>query len=199
VRGYVYAMHASPRKGGNTDTLMGEVLEELGKAGMAVVEEDVGRDPVNPCRGCNRCGATGECVQKDRMQEIYPHLVAADAVILAAPVFSMHVCAQAKAVIDRCQRFWAVKYVLKRHLVEDEERRGRRKGLFISACGRDFPATFDCVRPTVAYFFHVLEIGTWESLQFAGVDEMGAIRAVPGALERAREMGRWLAEGVRAT
>ncbi len=164
-------------------------------SGSRVVREEAGRNPVKPCRGCNRCGVTGECVQRDSMQGIYNHLASADVVVLAAPIFSMHVCAQAKALIDRCQRFWALKYVLKRHLVEDPEKRSRRRGLFISVCGRDAPSTFDCVRPTIAYFYHVLEINEWRELQFAGVDEMGEINTVPGALDRAREMGAWLASG----
>jgi multimeric flavodoxin WrbA len=195
---YVYAISASPRRGGNTEILLETVTERLDEAGFEVVVEEVGRRPVNPCLGCNRCGVTGECVQDDRMQSIYPRLAGAEAVILAAPVFSMHLCAQAKALIDRCQRFWSLKYVLGRHVVEDEEMRSGRRGLYIGACGRDAPSTFDSLRPTLAYFYHVLEVPEWRTLQFAGVDEAGAVRQRAGALEEAAESGAWLIRELRS-
>ena len=194
--GYVYAVTSSPRRGGNSRTLWERAVEGARAQGVRVVEEDLGRDPVNPCLGCNRCGITGECVQRDRMQEIYPRLTEAGAVLLAAPVFSMHVCAQAKAFIDRCQRFWSLKYVLKRHTVEDQALREARAGLFISVCGRDAPETFRCVEPTIAYFFHVLEIKGWERLELAGIDGLGEILKRPGDLERAARMGAALAARV---
>ncbi len=196
---YAFAISASPRSGGNTSILLDTLLKSLKDEGIRVIVEEVGRKPVNPCLGCNRCGVTGECVQDDRMQAIYPHLAGARAVILAAPVFSMHICAQAKSLIDRCQRMWAIKHVLKRHLIEDDEVRSSRRGIFISVCGRDVPSTFDSLMPTLAYFYHVLEIPLWRSLQFSGVDEAGAIRRKPGAIEEAGDMGRWLAEEMKGS
>ena len=195
---YVYALSASPRGGGNTSILLEIVRGKLEEAGLEVVVEEVGLRPVNPCLGCNRCGVTGVCVQDDRMQRIYPHLAGAGAVILAAPVFSMHLCAQAKALIDRCQRFWALKYVLGRPVVEDAEIRAGRRGLYIGTCGRDVPSTFDSLRPTLAYFYHVLEVPEWRTLQIAGVDEAGAVRQRGGALEEAAEAGGWLARELGA-
>jgi multimeric flavodoxin WrbA len=193
---YIYAMATSPRPEGNSETLLDRAVEGARSLGVEVVKDALGVNPVNPCMGCNRCGETGECVQHDRMQEVYPHLSGAAAVILAAPIFSMHICSQAKMLIDRCQRFWSVKYLLKRHLVQDETRRAGRTGLFISVCGRDAPETFTCVRPTLAYFFSVLEISRWERLELSGIDEQGAVLRVPEALERAYRLGATMAEQV---
>ncbi len=49
------------------------------------------------------------------MHQLYPHLRTADSVVLAAPVYSMGMPALPKAMVDRCQPFWALKYVLKRN------------------------------------------------------------------------------------
>lgn len=193
---YIYAMTTSPRRGGNSETLWEHAIEGARSRGVEVVADALGQDPVNPCMGCNKCGETGECVQQDRMQGVYPHLMAAGGIILAAPVFSMHVCAQAKALIDRCQRLWSIKYVLKRHVVEDEAFRQARGGLFISVCGRDVPETFDHLKPTMAYFFHVLEIGGWERLELSGIDDKGDILRRPDELLRAEQMGASLAARV---
>jgi len=186
---YLLALYASPRRRGNTSLLLDSLVEGATEAGVEPVTFRVAEMDIRPCRGCDACSRDGECVQKDDMQAIYPHLERAGAVVLAAPVFSMNICAQAKALIDRCQRFWALTYVLKSHPVT-EEFAARRRGLFISCCGRDVPETFRCTRPTVAYFFHVIRVKEWGSQTYAGVDAAGAIREVGGALEKARKWGR---------
>ena len=135
----------------------------------------------------------GECIQQDDMQVIYPHLFAAGAVAMAAPIFSMNICAQAKALIDRCQRQWSIRHVLENAPV-DRVFAEERRGFFLSCCGRDKPETFDCTRPTLAYFFFIIGVGNWDSLTFAGVDEAGDILKVEGAVDKARSMGEDLAQ-----
>jgi multimeric flavodoxin WrbA len=134
-------------------------------------------------------------VQKDEMQDIYPHLTGAAGIILAAPIFSMNINAQSKAMIDRCQRFWSTKYVLKRDVVPPEFR-ARRRGLFLSVCGRDDPRIFDCTVPTVSYFFHVIEVSTWEKLTYHNVDARGAIAEHATALQDAYAAGKRMAEAL---
>ncbi len=196
---YIYAMATSPRRNGNTEQLLDQVIAGAREAGVRVLKDHLDHKRINPCLGCNWCGVTGQCIQQDGMQEVYPHLLSASGIILAAPIFSMHICAQAKMIIDRCQRFWSVKYVLGKQVVEDESFRARRNGLFISVCGRNKPDTFECVRPTIAYFYHVLEIKNWSELEIPGVDEKGEILRYPDRLEEAHDMGRSMALKINET
>ncbi len=165
------------------------------KAGLRVMRQAIGRTPFNPCLACDGCFAEGECVQRDEMQDIYPHLTGAAGLILAAPIFSMHLNAQTKAMIDRCQCFWATKYVLKREVVPSGLRE-RRRGLFLSACGRDDPRIFDSTVPTLSYFFHVLEVPVWEKLTYHNVDARGAIEEHATALADVEAAGRRMAEAI---
>lgn len=190
---YLLALYASPRRQGNTSLLLDSLVGGAEEVGVNAVSFRVAEMDIRPCRGCDACSRGGECIQRDDMQAIYPHLERAGAVVLAAPIFSMNICAQAKALIDRCQRFWALTYVLRKHPVDDDLA-ARRKGLFISCCGRDEPRTFECARPTIAYFFHVVRVMDWGSQTYAAVDAAGEIRKVAGALERAAEWGRGLRE-----
>lgn len=190
---YALALYTSPRRGGNTSTLMDALVEGAGAVGIEVVSYHTARMQINPCRGCNACARDGECIQKDDMQEIYPHLTQAGAVAMASPIFSMNICAQAKAVIDRCQRLWALRYVLKVEAVEPAFAE-KRRGFFLSCCGRNVPETFECTRPTMSYFFHVIQARDWQALTFAGVDEKGDILEVEGALDGARALGESLRE-----
>jgi len=189
---YLLALYTSPRRKGNTALLLDALASGAGEASYRVESFHTASMDIRPCRACNHCFKEGECIQKDDMQLIYPHLFAAGAVAMAAPIFSMNICAQAKALIDRCQRLWSIRYVLEKSPVDDGFA-AQRKGFFISCCGRDKPETFECTRPTMAYFFYIIQVKDWESLTFAGVDEAGEILEVEGATERARELGRSLA------
>ena len=188
---YLLALYTSPRRKGNTALLLDALCEGAVEAGFKVESFHTARMDIRPCRACNHCFKEGECIQKDDMQNIYPHLFTAGAVAMAAPIFSMNICAQAKALIDRCQRQWSIRYVLEKNPVEPEFT-AERKGFFLSCCGRDKPETFECTRPTMAYFFFIIGVKGWEALTYAGVDEAGDILKVEGALDRARELGRSL-------
>ena len=58
------------------------------------------------------------CIQKDDMQMLYPHLRTADSIVMAAPIYFQGMPAVPKMVIDRCQPFWALKYVLKQPIAD---------------------------------------------------------------------------------
>ncbi|RJP30397.1 MAG: flavodoxin family protein [Actinobacteria bacterium] len=188
---YLLALYTSPRRKGNTALLLDALVAGAGEAAYGAESFYTAEMDIRPCRACNHCFKEGACIQQDDMQIIYPHLSKAGAVAMAAPIFSMNICAQAKALIDRCQRQWSIRYVLEKSPVEPGFA-AERKGFFISCCGRDKPDTFTCTRPTLAYFFHIIQVKNWETLAFAGVDEAGDILAVEGAVGRARELGRSL-------
>ena len=80
---------------------------------------------------------------RDRFEKI----LACDRLILAAPIFSMGICAQAKSFIDRSQQFWAYKYLLGKKLFDNSQ----RKGIFISCAGTKLPHVFDGALQAVSY------------------------------------------------
>ena len=188
---YLLALYTSPRRNGNTALLLDALVEGAAEAAFRVEGFHTADMDIRPCRACNHCFKEGECIQDDDMQIIYPHLFEAGGVAMAAPIFSMNICAQAKALIDRCQRLWSIRYVLEKSPVQPGFA-AERRGFFLSCCGRDKPETFACTRPTMAYFFYIIHIKDWTPLTFAGVDEAGDILGVDGALEQARELGRSL-------
>lgn len=190
---YLLALYTSPRENGNTSVLLDALVEGAAEAGFGIKDYRTANMDIRSCRACNACFKDGECIQKDDMQIIYPHLMQAGGVAMAAPIFSMNICAQAKALIDRCQRLWSTRYVLGKN-VTDPDFAAERKGFFLSCCGRNKPETFKCTRPTLAYFFHIIQVNTWTPLTFAGVDEAGDILEVEGALDEARRLGKSLGE-----
>lgn len=97
----VLGIVSSSRKGGNTETLVSEVLGSAQEAG-AEIELLLLRDKsIQPCDGCRTCHKMGACHIRDDMQEIYPKLEAADAIVLGTPVYFWTVSGQCKTLIDR--------------------------------------------------------------------------------------------------
>src|SRR3989338_3003385 len=83
----VLALSGSPRKKGNTETLLHAVLKGVEAAGGEVELFRLYDLRIQPCIGCGGCDKTGECVLEDDMQELYPKILAAQRVILASPIY----------------------------------------------------------------------------------------------------------------
>lgn len=188
----VLGVAGSPRRGGNTETLLDWTLAAAEEAGAHVVKYRLRDLDINGCRACDGCFKDGNCVVKDDMQELYPYLRTADSVVLAAPIFSMGMNAQAKAMVDRCQPFWATKYVLGRKVTA--EGAPRRLGAYLCTAGTTREDVFDGALQVVRYFWHVTEITAAGDILAPGVDAKGEIEEQPSARTAAHHLGLRLAE-----
>ncbi len=187
----VLGIAGSPRRGGNTDLLLGEVMRGAASKGAEVKTIILDDLKIAPCQHCDTCLAKGKCKIQDDMQMVYRELEDADRIVLASPIHFMGVTAQMKAMIDRCQSLWARKYVLKIPPLGD---RRERKGLFISVGGRTVANLFEPALATVKSLFRSLDITYAGELLFPRVDEKGVIAENPDALHQAFLAGQKLVE-----
>jgi multimeric flavodoxin WrbA len=111
--------------------------------------------------------------------------------VLASPIFFMGVTAQAKAMIDRCQALWVIKYVLKLPVAINPGK--EREGIFVSVGGTRLTNLFQPAMATVKSWFTTLDIGYAGELVFSGIDESESIHLHPTALKDAFALGRKLA------
>jgi multimeric flavodoxin WrbA len=101
---YAVAINGSPRKGGNTETLLREVLGQLDAAGWETELVKVGGTAIRGCIACEKCfeNKDNECsVKKDKFNEIFAKMLKADAMILGSPTYFAAVSADLKALIER--------------------------------------------------------------------------------------------------
>ena len=187
----VLGIAGSPRRGGNTDLLLAEVLKGAASSGAEVKTIILDDLKIVPCQHCDACLEAGNCRVQDDMQMVYRELEQADRVVLASPIQFMTVTAQMKVMIDRCQSRWARKYVLKMPPLGKVR---ERKGLFVSVGGRTGANLFEPALVTVRALFNILDIQYAGEVVFPGVDEKGAITSNPGALCQAFLAGRKLVE-----
>ena len=187
----VLAFAGSPRRGGNSETLLDWVLDAMKKEGDVEIEKiALTEADVHPCKGCNACEVLNKCVQRDGMDILHDKIIEADCLVLAAPIYCMGICAQAKALIDRFQVFRSRKFVLKLPVVPPE-RKGKRLGVFLSTAGQDWDHVFNGAVPSVKCFYHVVEIRDADIhyLMINNVDEKGAILNHPSAKADAERLG----------
>lgn len=100
----VLGVNGSARKDGNTALLLAEVFAPLEAAGHDCEMMQLAHKRVHGCTACGRCGEDrgGNCVGIiDDANEVIAAMVAADAVLLASPVYFGDVTPELKALIDR--------------------------------------------------------------------------------------------------
>lgn len=186
----VLGISTSPRINGNSDLLLRRALAGAESAGAHIEYIHLRDHDIAPCIECNACYATGKCKVQDDYQQLLQKMLAADRMIFATPIFFMTVCAQAKALIDRCQCLWAHKSVLKKELVTAER---DRRAMVIAVGGSKSRKMFENIRLTMKSYFDVLDMHYATNLFVNKVDGPGEIENHPSALEEAYRLGSQLA------
>jgi multimeric flavodoxin WrbA len=185
------AFLGSPRKDGNTELLLSEIIKGVEANGGSVRTFNLNLMKIRPCQDCGGCEKTGECILDDEMKDIYPEIRTADRIILASPIFFFGLSAQSKILVDRCQSFWCEKYLLKKTI---EGGPFGRKGLLVLVGGMKKEIGVECGNASAKAFFRTISVKEHSVISFLGVDAKGAIRDHPTALREAYEAGNKLAD-----
>jgi len=190
----IVAIYGSPRRRGNTATLLKHAVKGAADAG-AQVNEIILRDlKMSPCLEIYACKKEGKCAIKDDFHNVVDQILSADGLILASPIFFYSVSAHTKILMDRCQSLWVKKYWIDK--VPFGQWEPRRKGLFISAGATKGKKLFNGVLLTVKYFFDVLDMELFGSLLYRSLEFEGDVLKYPEFLEEAYEAGKALAKAL---
>ena len=182
----ILAIKGSPRAGGNTDQLVDEAAKGAGAAGHRVTMLVLREHQFSGCVNCGGCTRDGVCHVQDAMQDMFGLLERSEHVILGAPMFFMSLPWKTKAMIDRCQVYWARKYLLKR----DTGRREPGGNLVaILVGGTKYKTLFDSSRLILRAWCASMELKLHMGLMLRGIDRPDDILKHPDALTRARELG----------
>lgn len=189
----IKAVYASPRKFGNTATLLDRVLEGIQETlpGALIEKIYLGEQSVviNPCNECYAClHNNGLCIiTNDDFEALKNKLLAADAILFAAPIFFYGLNAKAKLFVDRCQAVWVKKYRLDGYKFGAKPL--ARKGFFISAGATKGQELFRGSLLTMRYFFDALDTELTDSLLCQGLDEENDATNHPTCLAEAFQKG----------
>jgi len=190
----IVAIYGSPRRRGNTATLLKHAVQGAVDAG-AQVNEIILRDlKISPCLEIYACKKDGRCAIKDDFHQVVDQILSAKGLILASPIFFYTVSAHTKILMDRCQSLWVKKYWIDK--VPFGQWEPKRKGFFISVGATKGKKLFDGTLLTVKYFFDVLDTELFQSLLYRGLDFEGDVLKHPEYLEEAYLAGKSFAEAL---
>ncbi len=102
----VVAFNCSPRKSGNTATMINVVLEELEKEGISTELVQVGKKKIRGCIACYKCleKKDSKChagKETDILNGCLGKMVESDGIIIGSPTYFSNISTEAKALIDR--------------------------------------------------------------------------------------------------
>lgn len=176
----IVVLNGSPRKKGNTSTLVSEFIRGAGEVGNDVTEFFLGEMNINGCKGCFGGHSSQECpcVQQDDMNLIYPVIKECDVIVLATPLYYWNMSGQIRTAIDRL-------FALEEgdgNLLRGHD---RASALLMAAEGHGFD-------DVVTYYDHLMEHLRWKNLGHVlagGNGDIGDINGKP-ELEEAYKLGK---------
>jgi len=170
----------SPREGGNTDVLVEEILAGAQERG-AQIERAALRDlSIEPCRACDACHETGQCVIDDDMAGLVDRMRDFTAWVMGTPVYWWGPTAQFKAFLDRWYMFDQRRDIFRKRRVVFAVPSGGGAAYAQHAVG---------ILEEVANYLGMDHRGT---LVVGVSGERGAVRSQTQVMEQARDLGRLL-------
>lgn len=189
----VLALTGSPRKGGNTETLVAAIMRGVARAGAEGETIRLSDLVIGPCIACGGCQKTGQCVIDDDMQGLYGKILAAEVIILASPIYFYGLSAQTKLFVDRLQAPWSRKQLL----VADRQWSPdpRKKGYLVAVAATKGEKVFVGAQLTAHYAFDAMGFQYGGDFLVRGVDHSGEMKAMAVKLEEAELFGEKICRG----
>ena len=173
----VLGISGSPRRNGNTETIVQQILSSAEQAGASTALVILEELDIQPCKGCFACSKTHECIQQDDMNHVAKSMQQSAVWVLGTPIYWWGPSAQFKAFLDR----WVS--------ISRATFRGKKAILAIPMGG----GSESYAQHTLAMFediFSYLNVKHIATVLAPGSDRRDAVRNSPQILELARQIGK---------
>lgn len=95
----------SPRKNGNVDRLVQEVLDGAEEAGYEITKYNLNDLSYSGCQACDYCKSHENCKIDDDLSGLLEEIREADAVVFGSPIYFLLFSGQFKLMVDRMYSF----------------------------------------------------------------------------------------------
>ena len=182
----------SPRKKGNTDRLVQEILEGASNKGAESQIVYLNDLNIRECQACMQCKTKSlRCAVDDDMQDLYPLIDSSDALVLGSPIYMGYISGLMKTFFDRWYAFAGV---------PDEKKLPKGKRVFlVLPYARKEAEIFNHIAKQVGQAFKFVFGAKVESLLVPGVGDAGDVLKREDVMQRAREIGTQLATSSTST
>jgi multimeric flavodoxin WrbA len=179
----IVGIAGSPRRKGNSTTLLQQVLQGAQEAGADAQTIYLNDLVFRGCQACDRCFHTGQCSLEDDLTPYYSELREAHIWILASPVYFDGVSGQTKLFFDRCRCL----------TMEPGKLKGKRRGAIVLTY-EDRPREDykDVAQRLANYFSWFGDFGAVELFVEGRLGPADAASKRHDLLERARSLGHRL-------
>ena len=104
----IIAFNGSPRKEGNTSTIITSVLEGARAQGAETVEVRLHDILLKGCMGCRSCRKNpGFCKQQDDLSPYLEAIKSCGGIVVGCPIYMYRISGQMKIFVDRIYSFYA--------------------------------------------------------------------------------------------
>lgn len=136
--------NGSPRKNGDTVSLLRYLSERLPGEIKTITAYD---GSIGPCIDCRYCWKNSGCAVKDRMQEVYRDIEDCDNIVIASPVYFSELTGPLLSVASRLQTYYCALAFRKEIPIKN-----KKKGAVILVGGGD--GRMDRAYKTAAIMLH---------------------------------------------
>ena len=171
----------SPRRNGNTEILVDEVLKAAEQNGAVTSKVILSNLDISPCRACDVCRKKGKCVQEDDMVELFAQIEDSDVLVLGTPIYWWGPTAQFKAFLDR----W--------YSVYDTGIFKEKETVLVIPLEDTTESTYNPILAMFKAIMEYLHMTHVATVLAPGVLERGAVRNHQEFIDSAREIGSKLA------
>ncbi|HVO36548.1 MAG TPA: flavodoxin family protein [Candidatus Acidoferrum sp.] len=184
----VCGLVGSPKKKGNVDLLVSQVLKGAKSEGAETRKIYINDLSIKPCQSCGTDPYPKHCFFDDDMKLVYDALESCDAIVLGSPVYFDTVSAQTKLVIDRINCL--MPYVKRSDGSFGFERRmkKRKKGVFVAVAG--VSQEFTTILTTIKGFINWANIELVDTILYSHDDnEVGGVKSNKERMSCAFDVG----------
>lgn len=192
----ILGVEGSPRKGGNSQTMLRAILDGAREAGVESFEANLRDYRYEPCVGCEACRKHKACTKfQDGMTLLYPRILESKGLVLISPVHNYNVTAWIKAFIDRMYCFYDFEDTRPRAWSSRLAGQGRKAVIGCIAeqeNPEDMGFALDAMRlPLAAMGYEIVA-----ELPVLRLFDRGVVAKDTEAMERARQAGQQLASAL---
>jgi len=183
-RTIVTVISGSPRKNGNTEILLREILGTMGSESVDVHYYHLNNLNFRGCQGCMYCRSHPFCTMKDDLSAVLSSIQESDLVMIGSPVYMYQVTGQTKLFFDRMLAFlnrdFSTRLVQPKRLI-----------LVFSQAQKE-PSLFEPCFEQTEKLMKMLGFTVISRLNACGVNHPGDVKRFPELLEKARQTGEMI-------
>jgi multimeric flavodoxin WrbA len=180
----VIGIVGSPRKNGNTETLVQTVLESAKENGHATEKYNLNELEFAGCQACMYCKSHDTCKLEDGLVQVMDAVRDADAIVLGAPIYMSQLNGQFKMFEDRLYMFLGQDFKV--------SLKPGKKAVIVTSQGNPDPKMFEGTAHGLGNMLKMFGLQVVDTIQMTGGNSPSAANERQDLLDRAKSAGNQL-------